>query len=263
MKTLESILNIGDLEDDVRRGAELPGVLKKYRWDTISADWTGPKSIKLAFDGRGYMPYASKVISELQVDKIEVYPWAIVSTTQALKDCEIIAKTRCDVRTTAPIENCRFEGPMGIMLQPKLGTLELKNVKIGSQNLRLDNIERGKFVGCDFSEVTRLTLTHVGPKIQNIIESWNIALIRGNEIVGYPYPKERPHGDLDPLKTLGLDKYFKNLTYFAVCCETYGNSGALIFNKKDKVKSGDWDVACVYEFNSGWQVHRKQDARGI
>lgn len=212
MKSLyESILRP---DDDILQEVELKPVLRKYGWHVQDAYWKG-KTLRLVFDGRGYMDDINEVAEELHCKNFSVYPWAIITSKKPLEGFTIDAETKLDI--TAPkIKGCDLTAKtMGItIIQPNdVRKVEVVNCDFHSFSLCLRNTDGMTLVGNNFDEVTTLDLNNVGPKIEKIVMSWNFIT---NELCNgvwstYPYPKGEPKMDLDPMKALGLDKHFKNV----------------------------------------------------
>lgn len=264
-KLYESILRPDSIDDTVVGEVELQAVLKRYRWLTKSARFNGD-TLKVVFDGRGYMDDFEKVAEALHCKSFDVYPWAIIEAKN-LDGYRIKAATRLDI-TCANIQNCVLEAGHRVMISGNNSNDKIKLVRneFISNALRLNRLNGATMVGNDFGQIGNLTITHMGPKIEKIALGWNYVTRYKNAWTTYPRPDGKPDLDLDPLKSLGLDKHFKNLKSLTLSLGCTGTEDYIQFNTPDsprKYGRYDWGVDGLYNLNSGWQTVIIKDARCV
>lgn len=255
----ESILSDPDLT--VSRSVEINDILKKHYCATSlkKADWDG-NTLRLIYDGYGYLYELQDLMDELSCKSICVYPQIVIRETPVLDGLSIKCATRCQVSGSI-VKNCLFEdgawtyrtSRMGISFTaPKNGFLEISDTTIKSAYLKFANVERAKLLRNNFDDVERLTLTYVGKMIQKIVEKWNLCTIKDGEIKTYPYPAGQFDPNMDPLKALGLDKHFKNLTQLQIATKTGGDKNYILFEKNTSRKATDFEVTTYKPMNNGW-----------
>lgn len=252
-------------DDDVTQSVEFEAVLKKYGWWYKTAKWEG-KTLCVSYPSeRVYLDDLDKVAEELHCRSFKIYPWAIIKTSGPLDGLEIQAGTRIDI--TAPkVTGCKFTAQQGVTISPQKDTrkLEVTNCDFNTTRLCFDRMDGVALSGNNFNQITYLTLKHVGSKIERIVLGWNLITIdpKGRWST-YPYPKGQPDPNMDPFKSLGLNKHFKNLTDFAVAAGTGGDDEYISFSTRYKQGAHDWGVMKQVNLNSGWQCNVIKDARCI
>lgn len=264
MKNLyESILRPDAIGTAVQQTVEVEAVLKKHRWFYKSYRWEG-KTLKVIFDGRGYMDDFGAVAEELGCKSFDIYPWAIISGVKQLDGFEIKAATRLDI-TCNDIQNSSLTaGHCVTIFAPKKNEkVKLVRNDIHSGHFRLDGIDGATMVGNDFDEVDFLTLRKIGPKIEKIVLGWNLVTNYKDRWTTYPRPAGKPDPAMDPLKSLGLDKHFKNLTDFTVALTTGGNDDYITFSTRYKQKRHDWGIDELIDLDNGFQAKVVKDARCV
>lgn len=259
----ESILR-PDVETHAMQAVELDAILKKYHWYVKSASWQG-NALKVVFDGRGYMDDFEEVSKELKCKNFIVYPWAIINATK-LDGYTISAATRLDI-TCSDIQNCVLGAGHRVMISGKNDKDKIKLVRneIDSKALRLNNLNGATMTGNDFGQVEDLTITRMGPKIENIVLGWNYVTRNKNAWTTYPRPAGKPDPDLNPIKSLGLDKHFRNIQKFTLSLGCTGNEDYIRFSAPGQYRHGrfDWGVDGLVELNNGWQAVVIKDARCV
>ena len=266
MKNLyESILRPSGIDDAVVSEVELQTVLKKYHWFTESARFEGD-TLKVVFDGRGYMDDFEKVAEALHCKSFDVYPWAIIEAKN-LDGYKIKAATRLDI-TCTNIQNCVLEAGHRIMISGNNDNDKIKLIRNDfiSRALCLNRLNGATMAGNDFGQIEDLTITHMGPKIENIALGWNYVTRDKNKWTTYPRPAGKPDPDLDPIKSLGLDKHFKNLKGLTLSLGCSGTEDYIQFNApggRPKYSRNDWGVDALCNLNSGWQAVAIRDARCV
>lgn len=264
MKNLyESILRPDDLDNDTVQVAEIESIFKKYHWRPKSYSWEG-KTLKIVFDGRGYMDDFDKVAAELHCKNFNIYPWALITSSTPLDGFKITAETRLDI-TCSEVKNCDLTADIQVEIIAPRANEKIKLIRndIHSYSMRLQGIDGATMVGNDFSDVKRLTLAHVGPKIERIVLGWNFVTSTKGHWSTYPYPKGDPDPAMDPFKSLGLDKHFKNLEYLNIAAGTGGTDDYIFFTTNHGYKSTDWDIQKTMKLNNGYLAVVKNDARCI
>ena len=264
MRTLyESILRP---DDDLTQAVEYESVLKKYGWRYKTAKWEG-KTLCISYPGeRVYLDNLDEVATELHCRSFKIYPWAIIKASGPLDGISVQAETRIDI--TAPkITGCKFKtNQMGVTItQPNnIRKLEVTNCDLDTTRLCFDRMDGVTLSGNNFNQITNLALKHVGSRIERIILGWNIVTInsKGKWSI-YPHPKGQPDPNMDPFKSLGLDKHFKNLTDFNIAAGTGGDDEYISFSTRYKRGPHDWSVMKQVNLNSGWQCNVIKDARCI
>lgn len=264
MKNLyESILR-PNADVQVMQQVELDAILKKHHWYVESAYWQG-NALKITFDGRGYMDNIDKVAEDLKCKNFIVYPWAIVSAAK-LDGYSIKAGTRLDI-TCQDIQNCVLEAGHRVTISGKSDKDKLKLVRndFVSKALRLNNMNGATMVGNDFDQIESLTITRMGPKIEKIVLDWNYVTNNKGAWLTYPRPSGSPDLDLDPIKSLGLDKHFRNLQNFTLSLGCGGSEDYIQFNASGqrRYKRFDWGVDGLWDLNNGWQAVVIKDARCV
>lgn len=260
MKTLyESILRP---EMDVEQAVELMPILKKHHWCVKAAYWKGT-TLRVVFDGRGYMDEFDEVAEELNCKKFSVYPWAIITSKKPLNGFTIDAETRIDI--TAPeLNGCKLSTKqMAVMISNPKGVQKVKviNCDFDTHAVCFNNMDGITLTDNNFNDVTTLTLKHVGPKIEKIVLGWNLITNHKGRWSTYPRPAGKPDPNMDPFKDLGLNKHFKNLTDFNVALGTSADDDYISFSTRYKRKSSDWGVVRQLELTNGWQCNIINDAR--
>jgi len=252
-------------ELDVVQGVETESVLKSHHWWGIQKiEWVG-KTLKVVFDGRGYMPELDKVAEELGTKSFLIYPWAIVQDVDKLDGFTIQAATRLDI-TCGDIENCKLIAGHALrVIVPKRegGVLKFVRNDVDSLYMGMSGINRGILAGNHLDKINRLVLTHIGPKIEKIVGGWNLLEIKNDKFSTWPRPKGTVDTSLDPLASLGLNKHFKNLDDFSIAKGTGGNDCYINVTKKFPARHGDWGIDRIVELNNGWQMTIRNDARCI
>lgn len=267
MKPLyESILRPGNIEDDVIGDVELQSILKKYRWFYESAHFEG-KTLKITFDGRGYMDNFEKVATELRCKSFSVWPWAIVRDVDKLDGYELEAGTRLDIYCS-DIQNCKLTAGHRLLISGDSDTSKLKIVRnqVNSAAMMIQRMNGATMTGNDFNKVTRLTITSPGKAIEKIVLGWNIVSKTNKGWSTYPQPEGKFDPDMDPIKSLGLDKHFRNLDTLTISSGMTAFEDYLQFtapNYKYKYKRSDWGVDFCKTLTNGWQATAIKDARCI
>lgn len=243
-------------EIDVEQAVELMPILKKHHWYVKDAYWKG-KTLRVVFDGRGYMDEFDEVAEELQCKNFSVYPWAIIASKKPLEGFTIDAETRIDI--TAPkLKGCSLTTKsMAITINcPKnVQKVEVTNCDFHSHTLCFDNTNGMTLVGNDFNDVTRLSLKHVGPRIEKIVLGWNLVTNHKDRWTTYPRPSGEPDPNMDPFKDLGLNKHFKNLTDLNIALGTGGNDCYISFSTSYKRGRYDWGVMNQVDLTNGFQCN--------
>lgn len=250
-------------ELDVVRGVEAESILKSHHWWGVkSVEWIG-KTLKVIFNGRGYMPDFLEVAEELGTKSFHICPWAIIDDIPELDGFDIRATTKLDIHCPK-IKNCTLKAGHRVSIFMKHnGTLDFVRNDIQCTDLLLDNINRGTFVGNKFDEIDRLALSHVGPTIDKRVVSWNILSVHNGKWATWPVPKEKVDLKLDPLKTLGLDKHFKNVKDFKVARSTSSDDIYIWASRGYKRNRYDWGIRALVDLDNGWQLRVESDARSI
>lgn len=266
MRTLyESVLRPDQTDRDISRQVELMPLLKKYHWFVKSARWDGD-TVKLVFDGRGYMDDFERVAEELQCCSFDVYPWAIISGVKKLDGFALKAATRLDIRCD-DIQNCKLIAGHRVTIRPdKTKIIKMVRNSFETHALRLNNFDRTVLASNNFNQIEQLTIDHFGSKVNNIVLNWNVITQKDNKWVTYPRPTGQPDPSIDPLRTLGIDKHFKNLDNVKIALNTGGDDCYIDLNSPSanyRHKQFDWGVDKIVDYNNGWQLAVIRDARCI
>ena len=261
MKPLYESIIRPDVE--VEQAVELMPVLKKHHWYVKDAYWVG-KTLRVVFDGRGYMEEFDEVAEELHCKNFSVYPWAIITSKKPLDGFTITAETRLDI--TAPeLKGCRLTSKQGTMITTPKGAQKVKiiNCDFLSRRLCFNNTDGMTLTGNNFNDVEMLVLKHVGPKIEKIVLGWNLVTNNKGKWTTYPRPSGSPNPDMDPFKDLGLNKHFKNLTDLDIALGTGGEDDYISFSTRYKRGRYDWGVMGQVDLTNGFQCNIIKDARCV
>lgn len=262
MKPLfESILRP---EQDIEHAVEIKSILRKYYWTVKDAYWKG-NTLRVVFDGRGYMDDFDKVAEELNCKSFSVYPWAIIKSDTPLEGFSIDAETRLDI--TAPeIRGCKLQAnQQRVKITNPDGVKKVKvvNCDFITNHLCFNKMDGVTLSGNNFRDVKVLTLTHVGPKIEKIVLGWNLVTNAKGGWRTYPAPPGKPDPNMNPFKDLGLDKHFKNLTDLNIASELGADDMYITFSDNYKRGPHDWGVFAQVNLTSGWQCNVIKDARCV
>lgn len=265
MKTLFESMMRPDVETS--QAVEFEAVLKKYRWLYKSAKWEG-KTLCISDPGnRVYLDDLDKVAEELNCKSFKIYPWAIIETSGTLDGLTIEAGTRIDIKAPK-VTGCKLQCPQQVTIKTpdKSQKPIYTNNDFVTKFIDIEGVNGVTFSGNNFNDVIQLELTKVGPKIENIVMSWNFITnkLSGGVWSTYPKPNGAPKMDLDPMKALGLDRHFKNVTRLIIAGGKHsGTQAHLEFVNKgssqyNHYRDGYYEVGMgimdVKYLTSGWQM---------
>lgn len=262
----ESIMRPNDIEDEVIGDVELQSILKKYHWFYESAHFEG-KTLKIIFNGRGHMDDFEKVATELHCKSFSVWPRAVIRGANKLDGYELEAGTQLDIYCQ-DIQNCKLTAGHRLLISGDSNTPKLKMVRnqVNSTAMTIRRMNGVTMTGNDFNKVIHLTITNPGKTIEKIVLGWNIVSKTDEGWSTYPRPKGEFDPNIDPIKSLSLDKYFRNLDIFTISFGTTAFEDYLRFtapNYKYKHKKTDWGIDFCKTLTNGWQATAIKDARCI
>lgn len=248
----ESILT--DIDRRITNTVEWEAIVNKYRWYPKSGKWEDG-CLKLYFGEGVTLRNIEKVAKELNCRDFAISPKCRL-VDETLSNIHIHGCTIVDIESSQ-IDHCSFEGSMWIHIEPARATrLKMTNTDIHSSQLRLCGIDGADLRGCDFDDVKYLTLGRIGPKIEKIAFSWGFVEKQGdNWCPIYGAKPDDADYSVDPLKSLGLDKYkFRNLEDFVVDRRCNYDGAHLEFVKPNTF--GHWRAARPqqYTLSSGWDL---------